>query len=100
MAESVANHHKPLRAVPHPFVMTLHAADEALVCNCRELLAILDNPIRQVRVKLLGEGDKSFFVGWRKIAKPTDQAHQQCPILNCDHVSSTSEVRRRTGNKN
>ena len=65
MAESVANHHKPFRAVSHSLVMTLHAADESLVSNCGELLAILDNPIREVRVKLLSEGDKSFFVGWR-----------------------------------
>ena len=99
MAESVANHHKPFRAGLHSLVVTLRAADESLVSNCGELLAILDNPIRHVRVKLHSEGDKSFFVGWWKIAKPTDQAHQQRPIFNCDHVSRTGKVRCRSGNK-
>ena len=99
MAESVANHHKPFRAGLHSLVVTLRAADESLVSNCGELLAILDNPIRHVRVKLHSEGDKSFFVGWWKIAKPTDQAHQQRPIFNCDHVSPTGKVRCRSGNK-
>jgi hypothetical protein len=56
--------------------MTLHAADESLMSNWGELLAILNNPICQVRVKLLRESDKSFFVGRREIAKPTDQAYQ------------------------
>src|SRR5262245_52649120 len=79
--------------------MTLHATDESLVCNWGELLAILDNPICKVRVELLSKGDKSFFVGWRKIAKPTDQAHQQRPIFNCDHISPTGKVRCRTGNE-
>ena len=56
-------------------------------------------PIRHVRVKLLSEADKTLFFGWWKIAKPTDQAHQQRPIFNCDHVSPTGKVRCRTGNE-
>jgi hypothetical protein len=76
VAKSVADHQKPFRAGLHSLVMTLHAADESLMSNWGELLAILNNPICQVRVKLLRESDKSFFVGRREIAKPTDQAYQ------------------------
>ena len=79
--------------------MTLPAANESLVRNRRKLLAFLDDPICQIGMKFVCEGEKSVLVGWRIITKTADQAHQQRPILNCNNVSSAGEVGRWTGDE-
>ena len=70
-----------------------------MVCDRAELLGLRDDAIRQIRMKLIGKGQKSLLVGRREITKPAYQAHQQRAVFNCDHIASARELRRGTGDK-
>src|SRR5262249_34304570 len=71
-----------------------------MVRDRAELLGFGDNAMRQIRMKLIGKGEKSLLVRRREITKPTDQAHQQRAVFNRDHIASAGKLRGRARAEN
>src|SRR6516225_9128111 len=80
-------------------VVASDTADEAMVRDRAELLGFRDNAMRQIRMKLIGKGEKSLLVGRREITKPTYQADQQRAVFYRDHIATAGKLRCRTGDE-